>query len=193
MLSAVKYHRFENNHKPHLMKTPGLLALALFFATASFAQTGPTVAQADTTKITSAVTTQMAELDSCIRHHNNEKAIAKKAMLKGDFKCSKADYAIADADKKNIKAITAQLKSEGVHHPLMLAHKQIKRADKKTLMADVKTIKADKLANKQALRTGDTTAVKITDPCSGAKFSLADGSPVKATWWRALLPATPLL
>jgi hypothetical protein len=145
------------------MKTPALLALALFFAAASFAQTGPTVAQADTTKITPAVTTQMAQLDACIRNYNSEKAMAKKAMVKGDFKRSKADYAIADADKKDIKAMAAQLKSQGVRHPLMLAHKQIKRADKKILMADVKTLKADKLAKKQALRTGDTTAIKITE------------------------------
>jgi 1,4-alpha-glucan branching enzyme len=143
------------------MKTPALLALALFFTAASFAQTRPTAAQADTTKINPAVTTQMAQLDNCIRHHNSEKAMAKRAMMKGDFKRSKSDYAIADADKKNIKAMAAQLKSEGVRHPLKLARKQIKRVDNKMIMADVKTIKADKLAKQQALRTGDTTAVKL--------------------------------
>jgi len=143
------------------MKTPALLALALFFAAASFAQTRPTAAQADTTKITPATTTQMQQLDSCIRHHNAEKAMAKRGMVKGDFKRSKAGYAIAGADKKNIKAMAAQLKSEGVHHPLKLARKQIKRADNKMIIADIKTIKADKLAKQQALRTGDTTAVKL--------------------------------
>ena len=143
------------------MKTPALLALALFFATASFAQTRPTAALTDTTKITPAITAQMRQLDSCIRHHNIEKSMAKKAMVKGDFKRYNADYAIVDADKKNIKTLAAQLKSEGVQHPLKLARKQIKRADNQVIMADIKTIKADKLNKRLALSTGDTTAIKL--------------------------------
>jgi len=153
------------------------MAAALFFAAAAFAQTTtpavtpmvtfvptePIVAQGDKTKITPADTAQMKALDNCIRHYNREKAMAKKAMLKGEFKISKADYAIANADKKYIKAMAAQLKSEGVRRPLRLAHKEIKKADQKMILADVKIIKADKLAKKQALKAGDTTALKVAE------------------------------
>src|ERR1700743_759793 len=113
------------------MKNPALPALALFLAAETFAQTKAAIAPADTTKITPAATTQMQQLDSCIRHYNHQKAMAKKAMIRGDFKLSNAHFAVADADKKEIKAMAAQLKSEGVSHPMMLAHKEIKRTDKK--------------------------------------------------------------
>jgi hypothetical protein len=159
------------------MKKVGLIAAAMFFAAATFAQTTtpavtpmvtfvptqPIVAQGDKTKITPADTAQMKALDNCIRNYNSEKAMAKRSMLKGEFKVSKAAYAIADADKKYIKAMTAQLKSEGVRRPLMLAHREIKKADKKMIIADVKIIKADKLAKKKALKAGDTTAVKVAE------------------------------
>ncbi len=148
------------------MKKAGLMAAAMLFAAATFAQTTTpttTVAQGDKTKTTTAENPQMKKLDSCIRKYNSEKAIANHAMIKGEFKTSKADYAIADTDKKHIKAIAAQLKSEGVRHPLRLAHKEIKKADKKLIIADVKIIKADKLAKQKALRVGDNTAVKVAE------------------------------
>jgi hypothetical protein len=154
------------------MKKVVLMASAIFFAAATFAQTTPTVnlaqtepsvAQSNKAKITPGENAQMKELDNCIRNYNSEKAIAKQAMIKGEFKISKADYAIADADKKYIKAIAVQLKSEGVRHPLMLAHKEIKKADKKMIIADVKIIKVDKLAKQKALKAGDSTAVKVTE------------------------------
>jgi hypothetical protein len=155
------------------MKKVGLMAAVMFFAAATFAQTttpaatvpqtGSTVAQGGKTKSNPDENTQMKELDSCIRKYNSEKAIAKQAMIKGEFKTSKADYAMADTDKKQIKAIAAQLKSEGLHHPLMLAHKEIKKADKKVIIADVKTMKADKLAKQKALNAGDTTTVKVAE------------------------------
>jgi len=137
----------------------------MFFAAATFAQTTPTtiVAQGAKTKITPVENTRMKELDSCIRNYNSEKAIAKHAMIKGEFKISKADYVIADTDKKHIKAIAAQFKSEGVRHPLRLAHKEIKKADQKLIVADVKIIKADKLAKQRALKAGDSTAVKVAE------------------------------
>ncbi len=139
------------------------MSLAIFFAAATFAQTAPVVSHGDKTKTTPAKSTQMKELDSCICNYNGEKAIAKKALIKGEFKISKADRAMAAADKKHIKAIAAQLKSEGVRHPLMLAHKDIKNADKKMIIADVKIIKADKLTKQKALKAGDSTAVKLTE------------------------------
>jgi hypothetical protein len=155
------------------MKKAGLMAAAMFFAAATFAQTitpaaivsqtQSTVAQGDRTKINPGENTQLKELDSCIRQYNSEKAIAKQAMIKGEFKISKAGYAMADADKKHIKAIAAQLKGEGVRHPLMLAHKEIKKADKKVIIADVKVMKADKQAKQRALYAGDRTAVKVAE------------------------------
>ena len=135
----------------------------MLFAAVTFAQTEPTVVQGEKTKITPGENTQMKELDNCIRNYNREKAAAKHARIRDEFKISKADYAIADADKKYIKAIATQLKSEGVRHPLMLARKEIKRADKKMIIADVKIIKADKLAKQKALKAGDSTAVKTTE------------------------------
>jgi hypothetical protein len=155
------------------MKKVGLMAIAMLFAAATFAQTTtpavtstqtePTGAHAEKTKITPGENTQLKKLDSCIRNYNSEKAIAKQAMIRGEFKASKAGYAMADTDKKYIKAMAAQLKNEGVRHPLRLAHKEIKRADNKLIIADIKTIKADKLAKQKALNAGDSTAVKVTE------------------------------
>ncbi|WP_259066879.1 hypothetical protein HDF24_21040 [Mucilaginibacter sp. X4EP1] len=155
------------------MKKLGLIAAAMFFAAATFAQTTTsattsaqtesTAKQGDNAKLTPEENTKMKELDSCVRNYNREKAAAKRAMVKGDFKTSKADYAIADADKKNMKAMAAQLKNEGVRRPLMLARKQIKKADNKMIMADIKTVKADKLAKQKALSAGDSTALKLAE------------------------------
>lgn len=138
----------------------------MLFAAVTFAQTTTTtttVVQGDKTKITLVENTQMKELDSCIRKYNSEKAIAKHAIIKGEFKTSKTDYAIADTDKKHIKAIAARLKSEGVHHPLKLAHKEIEKADQRLIIADVKIIRADKLAKQKALKAGDSTGIKVAE------------------------------
>jgi len=155
------------------MKKVGLMAAAMLFAAATFAQTTPSsatstqteppVAQAKRTNITPGENAQMKKLDSCIRNYNSEKATAKRAMVRGEFKASNADYARADTDKKYIKAMAAQLKNEGVRHPIRLAHKEIKRTDNKLIIADIMTIKADKLAKKKALSTGDSTTVKVAE------------------------------
>jgi len=146
------------------MKKAGLTAAAMFFAAASFAQTPTTtIAQSDKTNIAPVENTRMKELDSCIRKYNSEKNMAKHAMIRGDFKTSKADYARADTDKKHYKAIAAELKSEGVSHPIRLALKEIKKADQRLIIADVKTIKSDKLAKQKALKAGDSTAVKAAE------------------------------
>ena len=155
------------------MKKVGLMTAAMFFAAATFAQTitpttpsvqpESTVKQDGNAKLTPEENTKMTELDNCVRNYNREKAIAKRSRIKGESKTSKAEFAVANADKKYIKAMAAQLKSEGVRHPLMLAHKEIKKADKKMLMADIKIVKADKLAKQKALSTGDSTALKLAE------------------------------
>jgi hypothetical protein len=146
------------------VKKIGLLAAAMLFAAVTFAQTeSTTVAQSDKTKITPGENAQMKELDNCIRNYNREKAVAKQARIRGEFKISKADFAIAHADKKYIKTIAAQLKSEGISHPLVQARKEIKKTDKKLIIADIKVIKADKLAKQKALKAGDSIAVKATE------------------------------
>jgi len=136
------------------MKKSGLIAVAMFSTAVTFAQTTtPAVSVAENPK--------MAELDSCIRNYNSEKAIAKRAMIKGEFKISKAEYATADADKKHIKEIAARLKSEGVRHPIILAHREIRKADKKMIIADVKVVKADRLAKQEAVNAGDSMATSV--------------------------------
>jgi len=155
------------------MKKVGLLTVAIFFAAATFAQTttpATTSVQTESTakqdgnaKLTPGENTKMKELDNCVRNYNREKAIAKRARIKGESKTSEAGFAAANADKKYIKVMAAQLKSEGIGHPLMLARKEIKRADKKMLMADIKTVKTDKLAKQKALSTGDSTALKLAE------------------------------
>jgi hypothetical protein len=148
------------------MKKVILTTAAMLFVAITFAQTkspATIIAQDSQTKATPSVDSQMKELDNCIRNYNSEKTLAKRALIKGEFKTSKTDYAIADADKKYIKAMAAQLKIEGVHHPLRLAHKEISKADNKMIVADIKTIKADKLAKQKALKIGDSTAVKAAE------------------------------
>lgn len=134
------------------MKKAGLMAVAMFSAAATFAQA----------KNTTRDNPKMTGLDSCIRAYNNEKALAKQAIIKGEWKTSKADYATAHADKKHIKALAAQLRSEGVRHPLILARKEIRKADNKMIVADVKAVKADKLAKQKAVSAGDSMAVQTT-------------------------------
>ena len=155
------------------MKKAGLIAIAMFSTAAtfaqtttpavSFAQTGSAVVEGDKMKNNPRKNPQMTELDSCIRNYNSEKAIAKRAMIKGEFKTSKADYAMANADKKHIKEIAARLKSEGVRHPLILAHREIRKADKKMIIADVKVIKSDRLAKREAVNAADSMAVKVAE------------------------------
>ena len=50
-----------------------------------------------------------------------------------------------------------------MHHPLMLAHREIRKADKKMIIVDVKVVKADKLAKQEAVNAGDSMAVKVAE------------------------------
>ena len=141
------------------MKNILLSMVNLLFAGAAFAQSMPantitiTPGQADTEK------TLMKELCNDIRAYNNKRAEAKMDLVKGDFATSKIDFAAADACKQEMETNAALLKTEGIAHPIRLAHKEIKKADVKIIADDVKVVEGDKAAERAAVKAGNTTAV----------------------------------
>jgi len=141
------------------MKKIGLLAFAVMFSAAAFAQT-TTLATTTAATTTPTEKAQMKDLRKDVRAYDNKKAEAKAEIKKGNLTAAQTDLAVAKTDKADIKTDAKTLKSEGVAHPVKLATKEVKKADVKKVEVTKTDLKAAKATEQADVKAGNITGAQ---------------------------------